>query len=630
MKYLLSGSVAMLLCALLLSIYCLTVVAQQPNWMVTGNLNQARYNHTATLLANGKVLLAGGFIRCGDFSPPCPLLDSAELYDPATGRWELTGRMSMARAFHIAIRLNNGKVLVAGGVSGTPLDSEAGAELYDPATGAWTVTGSLNVARRGARAVLLANGKVLIAGGVITVNGLPRALDTAEVYDPAIGGWSLTGVMNSPRVNHSLTLLPNGQVLAAGGWGNDLQLRDLILVRSAELYDPVSGRWSATSNLSLARARHAATLLANGKVLVASGITEVGVTLMTELYDPASGLWSATGNPSKYRETALLLPNGKVLALGADGEGLSTELYDPASGTWSAHARSGTRRNDYTATLLPSGKVLVAGGNRLEPTQGGRTFNLIGLNSAELYDPATPLGTLASLSAASYRAEVASEAIVAAFGANLAASTVAATTLPLPTMLAGVTVRVTDSSGIERNAPLFFVSPRQINYQIPFGTASGAASVTVLANGAALAAGAVQVTTVAPGLFSANANGQGVAAAVVLRIKPGSAQSFEPVARFDAAQNRFVAAPIELGPETDQVFLLLFGTGLRRRSSLTSVTAMIGGLNTLVEYAGPQGDFAGLDQVNLRLPRALAGRGEVNIALMADGKAANVVTVSVR
>jgi uncharacterized protein (TIGR03437 family) len=237
---------------------------------------------------------------------------------------------------------------------------------------------------------------------------------------------------------------------------------------------------------------------------------------------------------------------------------------------------------------------------------------------------------VSTVSAASYRTEVASEAIVAAFGANLVPGTAAATTLPLPTALAGVTVKVRDSGGTERDAPLFFVSPSQINYLVPAGTLSGPATSLIVNNGLAVAAGAVQVSTVAPGLFTANANGQGVAAAVVLRIRADGAQFFEPVARFDAAQNHFIATPIELGPEGDQVFLLLFGTGLRGGSSLAAVTALIGDVSVAVEYAGPQGDFAGLDQVNLRLLRQLAGRGEVNVALLADGKAANLVTVNFR
>jgi uncharacterized protein (TIGR03437 family) len=202
--------------------------------------------------------------------------------------------------------------------------------------------------------------------------------------------------------------------------------------------------------------------------------------------------------------------------------------------------------------------------------------------------------------------------------------------LPLPTTLAGTTVTVRDSFGDERQAPLFYVRADQVNYLIPPETAPGLATITMTSGDGRQSIGVRQIRAVAPGLFSLDASGSGLAAAVALRIRSDGSQSFEPVARFDAAQNRFIAAPIDLGSETDQVFLLLFGTGLRGRSSPTGVTAMMGGVNVVVEYAGPQGDFAGLDQVNLRLPRALIGRGEVNVALTVDGSIANVVTVNFR
>ncbi|MGH9845529.1 MAG: hypothetical protein ACREEM_43010, partial [Blastocatellia bacterium] len=133
-----------------------------------------------------------------------------------------------------------------------------------------------------------------------------------------------------------------------------------------------------------------------------------------------------------------------------------------------------------------------------------------------------------------------------------------------------------------------------------------------------------------PGLFSANASGQGLAAAVALRVKADGSQSFEPVAQFDQAQNKFVAVPIDLGPESDQVFLILFGTGLRFHSSLSAVTARIGGVDTQVIFAGAQGGFVGLDQVNVRLPRSLIGRGVVDVVLTVDGQPANTVQVSLK
>ena len=131
-------------------------------------------------------------------------------------------------------------------------------------------------------------------------------------------------------------------------------------------------------------------------------------------------------------------------------------------------------------------------------------------------------------------------------------------------------------------------------------------------------------------LFAANSDGHGVAAAVALRVKPDGTQSFEPVSQFDSAQNRFVAVPIDLGPDSDQVFLVLYGTGVRFRSSLAGVSARIGGADAQVTFAGAQDQFVGLDQINVRLPRSLAGRGDVEVVLMADGRMANTVKVNIR
>ncbi len=236
-----------------------------------------------------------------------------------------------------------------------------------------------------------------------------------------------------------------------------------------------------------------------------------------------------------------------------------------------------------------------------------------------------------TVSAANYRGErLAAESIVAAFGQNFSTTTQAApNNQPLPTTLAGASVRVTDAAGTARSAQLFFVSPAQINFLIPPGTAPGAATVTFTNTNGALSTGAVNVAGVAPGLFTANASGRGLAAAQALRVR-GGAQTFEPIARFDQAQNQFVAVPIDLGPETDQVFLVVYGTGFRFRSSLGAVAATIGGTPAQVNFAGAQGTFVGLDQANILIPRSLIGRGEVNVAFFVDGQPSNEVRVNVR
>src|SRR5262249_52020570 len=203
-------------------------------------------------------------------------------------------------------------------------------------------------------------------------------------------------------------------------------------------------------------------------------------------------------------------------------------------------------------------------------------------------------------------------------------------TQPLPTSLAGTMVEVTDGAGQTRLAPLFFVSPAQVNYLMPTGTASGVVVVKITSGAGQITQGATRIAPVAPALFSANASGQDVGAAVALRVKGDGAQSFEPVAQFDAATNRFVSLPIDLGPDTDQVFLLLFGTGARGRSALSAVNVTIGGVTAPVSFADAQGGLAGLDQLNARLPRSLIGLGELDVALTVDGRIANGVKVRIK
>lgn len=242
----------------------------------------------------------------------------------------------------------------------------------------------------------------------------------------------------------------------------------------------------------------------------------------------------------------------------------------------------------------------------------------------------TAINRVANVSAASYDSSLlAGESIAVAFGSNLATSTAAATG-SLPTTLAGTTVKVKDVVGTERAAPLFFVSPTQVNYQIPVGTSPGLALVTIVNSNGQQSQSAVQIASVAPGLFTANANGKGVAAATILRIKADGSQHFESVGAYDPAQNQFVARPIDLGPATDQVFLLLFGGGIRFRSDVANVKVKIGGVNAAVSFAGSQGSFVGLDQINAQIPRSLIGRGEVDVTLTVDGKVANVVRVAIK
>jgi cytochrome c peroxidase len=249
-----------------------------------------------------------------------------------------------------------------------------------------------------------------------------------------------------------------------------------------------------------------------------------------------------------------------------------------------------------------------------------------------IFGTAAPVApVLANVSAASYSAGlVAPESIVSGFGTNLAAATATATAFPLPETLAGVSVIVRDVLGKERFAPLFFVSPNQLNYLIPAGTATGEGTVLIRQGDTNVASGLLQIAPVAPGLFTANASGQGVPAAVALRVKADGSQSYEPVAQYDPAQNRFVALPLDLGAANEQVYLIVYGSGFRQRSELAAITAALGGTAVEVSFAGPQGQLPGLDQANLLLPRALLGRGAVELVFQVDGKAGNSVSLNIR
>jgi len=372
---------AWLLCLVALGLQLLAVsTASAAAFVNTSPMSTNRSYHTATLLPDGKVLVTGGY------NPTGGILKNVELYDPATGIWSATTPMTASRDYHAAILLPNGKVLVTGGTAGEAPNGNSSDDLYDPATGTWTRLGDSPSGptipnRLSHTATLLPNGKVLVAGGWSLFSGIRSS---SELYDPTDGtngSWTFAGSMSVARYLHTATLLPNGKVLIAGG-GNDTEF-----LSSAELYDPATG-WTATGSMSVIRAYHTATLLPNGKVLVVGGNGNFSAPGSAELYDPATGTWTPTGSTSilRFKHTATLLPNGKVLVSGGSGPisgGTlsSAELYDPATGTWTATGPLNASRQSHTATLLPNGDVLVTGGIRT---------NTIPHFSAELYQEYPP------------------------------------------------------------------------------------------------------------------------------------------------------------------------------------------------------------------------------------------------
>lgn len=222
---------------------------------------------------------------------------------------------------------------------------------------------------------------------------------------------------------------------------------------------------------------------------------------------------------------------------------------------------------------------------------------------------------------AGYR--LAPQSIAVAYGQNLSAATVEASGATLPATLGGVSVTVKDSAGVSRPAGLFFVSPGQVDYEVPAGTAPGVATVTIGKN-----VSAALIAPVGPGLFAADGSGKGVAAALAVRASSDGKQV--PVPVFRCGTSGCSSVPMDLGAPSDILVVLLYGTGIRNRTSLANVVAQIGGVPAPVAYAGTQSQFPGLDQVNLYVPRSLAGTGEVPVVLTVDGITANVVTINIK
>ncbi|WP_438029549.1 kelch repeat-containing protein [Sorangium sp. So ce233] len=357
-------------------------VLVDPRWKLKRTMSTGREGHTATPLPDGRVLVAGGMDIDGS------ILDSAEIFDPVSDTWLPAERMHTARTFHTATQLPDGSVLITGGFGGAPDESWlASAELFDPAAGTWTPLDSMLVARDSHTATPLGGGRVLVAGGANQESAMTRS---AEVLDLASGAWSPVGDMLTARTAHIAVPLPGGEVMVAGGMLH-VEPGGISTLSSAEVFDPATNTWRSIQPMIDDRSSSTATVLPDGRVLVAGGdrhdvIDGVGhwsTIDSAEVFDPVSGMWSPIPpmRAARYGHTASLLADGRVLVAGGGGARPtldSAEVFDPASGVWRSVAPMVNARILHTASPLPHGRVLVAGGAR----DGS-------LASVEVFDPAS-------------------------------------------------------------------------------------------------------------------------------------------------------------------------------------------------------------------------------------------------
>jgi hypothetical protein len=340
------------------------------SFALTGSLNTARYDHTATLLANGEVLVAGGLNNTVGY------LESAELYNPATGKWALTGSMTAPRDGHDAVLLHNGQLLVAGGLNATlgQCGTLASAELYNPSTGTWSATGSMTTGRYSFTLTLLPNGEVLAAGGTNCGNG---GLTSAELYNPSTGKWTATGSMTIGNETNWAVLLQNGEVF----------------VLNDNLYHPSTGTWTTASKDAIF-AHAPVVLLPSGSVYAAGTIQGDSV------YNPSTNQWTNFSPPpcttihQSCESGGVLLVIGKVLVGGGatffparpypieETNGIAC-LFDPSTLTWTTTGSMNTSRFGESMTVLFNGRVLVAGGETFDK----QSKHIVQTTSAELYTP---------------------------------------------------------------------------------------------------------------------------------------------------------------------------------------------------------------------------------------------------
>lgn len=362
-------------------------------WSPTASMNQGREGGgggegtIAAVLRDGRVLYAGGFAAQGGMLSfqSTNYLRSSELYSPRTGSWTTTGSMGQSRFGAAVALLRSGKVLAAGGYGGLSEGSRSSAELYDPKSGTWSPTQSMSDCRFLGASVALGRDAAselprIGVAKLMVIGGRDCNLDatgSAEIFDSATQTWQRTADMSVGRVGESATLLLDGRVLVAGGATGGAQ--NATALASAEIYDPVSNTWTATGSMHIARGLHSAGLLPSGKVIVTGGKCGSScVTASAEIYDPATGTWSMTASlsaPRLFSASLTLTPQlgfaERLFLVAGGGMQATAEAYDETTATWKPAGTMNELHDDAQLVPIAPGKLLIAGGFSVT----GTTYN---------------------------------------------------------------------------------------------------------------------------------------------------------------------------------------------------------------------------------------------------------------
>jgi len=503
------------------------------------------------------------------------------------GAWTTLAPVPSVRQ-EISTAVLNGKIYVIAGFNSSGGNTNT-VDVYDPQTNTWSSAAPLPIATNH-NAAAVAAGKLYAFGGTSS---------RTFVYNPQMNSWSDVAPMRFQHANTAAVGVINDKIYVAGGNGPNMNETEL------EVYDPAANTWTQLASMNVRR-NHTAGGAINSKFYVAGGRPGDTAASALEVYDPATNIWTRLANmPTGRSGIGAGVVNGELYVFGGEQPRQfdNVEVYNPLNNTWTQLAPMQTPKHGIFTSVI---------GNKIYIPAGATQQGLGATNIHEVFT----VNTASTVSAASFNDKLTAKAIVAAFGTGLATTTQAAAAQPLPLELGGTTVRITDNAGVTRNAPLFLVSPEQVNYQIPADTASGPAVVYITSADGRVSTGAIQILAAAPALFTVSQNGLGPAVAL-------DAFTFT-LPPFNATR-----------PNGQPNIIVFFGSGLGADATdvdgnaAANVQATIDGAPVVAQYVGRAPGFTGLNQLNLVLPEGISS-GVHNVQIMRNGGASNVVTIAIR